>query len=133
MIILLLHILADPPEVTQHPKHQSAFIGADINFTVEATGDDLQFQWQKDGKDIDSSESRFQCIQKDKTSTLNIQCVKKSDKGCYKCLVKNPVEERGEPSYVAELTVRKYCTVMLTEVFDCRNSHFLSKFNMIMY
>ena len=115
MIILLLHMLADPPEVTQHPKHQSAFIGADIAFTVGATGDNLQFQWQKNGNDIDSSESRFQCNQTDKTSTLHIQRVKKSDKGHYSCLVKNPVEERGKPSRVAELTVCKCFTDVFTE------------------
>ena len=33
--------------------------GIPIAFTVEATGDELQFLWEKDGKDIDKNESRL--------------------------------------------------------------------------
>ena len=74
-------------------------------FTVEATGDDLQFLWQKDGKDIDKNESRLQCSETDNTSTLCIQHVKKSGQGHYKCLVTNPVGMSEKTSDEAELTV----------------------------
>ena len=73
--------------------------------TVEATGDELQFQWQKDGEDIDRNKSRLQCSQTDKTSTLHIQCVEKIDKGHYTCIVKNAVQKNEEISHEAELTV----------------------------
>ena len=79
--------------------------GTPIAFTVEAAGDDLQFLWQKDGKDIDKNESRRQCSQTDNTSTLHIEHVKKSDQGHYKCLVKNLVEET---SFEAGLTVCEF-------------------------
>ena len=95
--------------------------GALIAFTVEAMGDSLQFQWQKDGKGIDRDKSRLQCSQSDNTSTLCIQQVEKSDQGHYKCLVTNPVEKNGKSSHVAELTVREFvfvfflCVVLAVE------------------
>ena len=103
---LFLFLTVDAPKITRNPKNQSVTTGADVTFTVEATGDELHFQWQKDSQDIDSSDSRFSFHQTDDgTSTLKIQCVKKSDKGHYKCLVKNPVEQRGKSSSEAELRV----------------------------
>ena len=76
-------------------------------FTVEATGDNLHFQWQKDGKEIDMNETQLKCSQTDKTSTLRIQCVEKGDEGHYKCLVKNQVESSGMTSKEVQLTVCK--------------------------
>ena len=77
-------------------------------FTVEATGDDLQFQWQKDGIDIDSSEPRLHCNSVGNASTLHIKDTKKSDKGRYRCLVKNPVEKIGMALQEANLSVCKF-------------------------
>ena len=103
-------LTVDPPNITRHPESQSVVTGTPMTFTVEATGDDLQFLWQNDGKDIDKNGYRLQCSQTDNTSTLHIQHVKKSDQGHYRCLVKNPVEET---SYEAELTVCEFvCTVI---------------------
>ena len=80
--------------------------GSNVIFTVEATGDDLQFQWQKNRNNVEETESRLQCSQTDNSSTLHIQSVEKNDKGHYKCLVKNPIDKSGKPSDLAELTVR---------------------------
>jgi len=87
--------------------------GTSLAFTVEATGDELQFLWQKDDKDIDKNESQLQCSQTDNTSTLHIQHVKKSDQGHYKCLVKNPVEKSEKTSHEAELTVCEFACCLL--------------------
>ena len=106
----LLILSANPPQITQHPKHQSVCTGADVAFTVEATGDDLQFQWQKDGKDIDRNMPRLQYTKTDKSSILNISCVEESDKGHYRCLVTNPV---GKTLSAAELTVREFSHVAI--------------------
>ena len=76
-------------------------------------GDELQFLWQKDDKDIDKNESQLQCSQTDNTSTLHIQHVKKSDQGHYKCLVKNPVEKSEKTSHEAELTVCEFACCLL--------------------
>ena len=91
--------------ITRNPESKSVATGTVIVFTVEATGGNFQFQWQKDGRDIVRNESRLQCIQTDKTSTLHILHVKKSDQGRYRCLVKNSVKKY---SYAADLAVCKY-------------------------
>ena len=98
--IFSLFLTVDAPKITQPHESQSVATGTSAAFTVKATGDDLQFQWQKDGKDID--ESRLQWSQTDNPNTLHIEHVKKSDQGHYRCLVKNQVKET---SHEAELTV----------------------------
>ena len=92
----------------QHPKSKSVVTRVPTAFTVEATGNNLQFQWQKDGIDIDRNKSRLQCSQTANASTLHIHVVEKCDKGHYKCLVKNPVEINGKTTRVAELTVGEF-------------------------
>ena len=109
-----LFLTVDPPKITRHPESQSVVTGTIIAFTVEATGDDLQFLWQKDEKDIDRNGSRLQCSQTDHTSTLRIQYVKKSDQGHYRCLVKNSVEET---SYEADLTVCEFACIVIGLVY----------------
>ena len=114
-LIFSLFLTVDPPKITRHPESQSVVTGSPIAFTVEATGDELQFLWQKDGKEIDKNESRLQCSQTDHTSTLHIQHVKKSNKGHYRCLLKNPIEKSGIKSDVAKLIVREFfvCCLLL--------------------
>ena len=100
----------DPPNITKDLESQSVTTGTNTTFTVEAKGDELQFQWQKDCIDIDSSEPRLrtQCNSVGNASTLRIKDTKKSDKGHYRCLIKNPVEKSGKPSKEADLSVCKF-------------------------
>ena len=108
LLIFFIFHLVGPPEITQGPESQSVANGTDATFRVEATGDDLQFQWQKNERNIIDNESRFKVSKTKDTSTLRIRCVQKSDKGHYRCLVKNPVEKRGNPSKEANLSVCKF-------------------------
>ena len=91
----------DPPKVTHHPKSQSVPTGAETTFKIEATGDNLIFQWQKNGSDV-HNDSNYSGTD---TNTLSIRHVKKSDGGCYRCLVRNEVKRDGEVSEEAKLTV----------------------------
>ena len=93
--------------ITQHSESQSVATGTDATFTVEATGDDLEFQWQKDERNIIDYDSRFKVSKTEDASTLCIHCVQRSDKGHYRCLIKNPVEKKGKPSKKADLSVCK--------------------------
>ena len=94
----------DPPKVIQHPNSQSVPTGAQTTFTVEATGDGLTFQWQKNGSDV-QNDSNYSGTD---TNTLSIRRVKKSDEGCYRCLVKNEVRKYGTLSKEAQLSVCKF-------------------------
>ena len=89
----------ESPKIIQHPKSRST--GAQTTVTIEATGDDLIFQWQKNGSDVHSDSNYHGTDSK----TLRIRHVGKSDGGCYRCLVKNEVKMDGEVSEEAQLTV----------------------------
>ena len=100
-MVISISLSVDPPKVTQHPKSQLVLTGAQATFKVEATGDDLTFQWLKNGSDV-HNDSNYSGTD---TSTLMIQHVKKSDGGCYRCLVSNEAKIEGEVSDEAQLTV----------------------------
>ena len=58
-----------------------------VEFSIEASGDNLQFQWQKDGSDlVNSGKYHGVC-----TDTLRIVTTEGSDEGDYRCLVENDV------------------------------------------
>ena len=97
----------DPPKVTHHPKSQSAPTGAETTFQIEATGDDLIFQWQKNARDVHNDIN----YSGTDTNTLSIRYVKKSDEGHYRCLVKNEVKKDGILSKEAQLSVCKFNSV----------------------
>ena len=90
MMLPFNHDSADPPRITQHPKDQPVATGADVSFHVEATGDDLNFQWQKNHSNLHDCKRYCDAH----TDTLHIVKVEKSDKGRYSCLVKNAVGEK---------------------------------------
>ena len=92
----------DPPKVTEDPKSQSVPTGEET-FVVEATGDDLTFQWRKNDSNLKSDDN----YSGTGTNTLRIQNVKKSHAGCYRCLVMNDVEKDGILSGKAQLSVCK--------------------------
>ena len=112
---LLFHTV-NPPHITRNLEDQSVATGANITFRIEASGDSLEFQWKKNGDDIDSNESRL-CSSKPNTSTLQIPCVKKCDQGHYKCIVKNPVEHSEVSSHEADLTVCKFVAMSTSLCF----------------
>ena len=97
----LFSFLVDPPKILQHPSCQSAATGTQTTFTIQTTGDDLIFQWQKDASDVHNDSD---CSGTD-SNTLSIRHVKKSDEGRYRCLVMNEVKRDGEVSEEAKLTV----------------------------
>ena len=84
-----------------HPKSQSFPTGTEAKFRVQATGDNLQFQWQKNRNYL-SDDNRHHGTG---TDTLHIVKVEKGDsKAHYRCSVKNEIEEFSKE---AVLTVSK--------------------------
>ena len=99
---LLLFFTVNTPKITLHPESKSVVTGQPTTFTVEATGDDLWFKWQKNGVDL-SEDGRHHGTD---TDTLHIVKVAKDDnKSHYRCLVKNDIEENF--SQQAVLTISK--------------------------
>jgi len=90
-----------PPTIIQHPQSQSVPAGAEATLKVEAGGDDLIFQWQKNDIDV-HNDSTYSGTD---TNILKIEHVKKSEEGYYRCRVKNEVNKDGELSKEAHFTV----------------------------
>jgi endonuclease I/predicted RNA-binding protein with TRAM domain len=64
-------------EITQQPENQSVCEGDDVTFSISATGENLTYQWQKDGADI-SGETQ---------NTLTLNNITSADAGIYTCVV----------------------------------------------
>ena len=87
----------DPPEITDQPDPQLLIVpGQSATFTVTATGDNLMYQWQKDGVDIATGAN---------SATYTIAAVAESDEGEYRCVVSNAAN--SVTSTAAILTVCK--------------------------
>ena len=95
-------LLVDPLQVVQHPVSQSVATGVNVSFRVEASGDRIKFQWQKDGSDLYDSNRCWGT----NTETLHLKDVGKSDKGHYKCILRNDLESKLSRN--AQLDVCKY-------------------------
>ena len=90
LVNFFFFLTVDPIKVTQHPESKSVATGASTTLTVEASGDDLQFKWQKNRK-TDLSDDEKYCGAN--TDTLHIVEVEKGDKGRYRCRVSNYMGE----------------------------------------
>ena len=115
--LFLFVLIVNIPKITRNPESWSVATGGDVIFRVEAVGDDLEFQWQKDDIDIDSNESRLCCNRTRDSSTLHIQHTKKEDKGRYSCVVKNPCEISGRRSLEADLSVCKFVNMTIRYIY----------------
>ena len=98
----------DPPKVTQHPESQLVPTGGETTFSIKAGGDNLTYQWQKNGSNVCNDSRRNGAAD----HTLTIRQVNKSDTGRYKCVVKNVVKEDGEVSEEAQLTVCEFHLIL---------------------
>ncbi len=68
------------PQIADEPDGATVCSGADVTFSVAADGAaPLQFQWRKDGDDIDGAT----------TATLALAGVQAGDAGAYDCVVSN--------------------------------------------
>ena len=74
---------------------------------VQATGDSLHYQWQKDGNDLSDDDRHHDTD----TDTLRIVKVEKSDGKHYRCRVKNEIGK--EFSKEAVLKVGKLVVIVM--------------------
>ena len=102
------------PQITQQPADQlDVVVGSPVEFTLIATTDfgTLTYQWQRNSTDLDPPPEG---VSGETTRTLQIDSVKKSHEGIYRCIVSNKVGATPlkpvstTTSNFAQLTVRKY-------------------------
>ena len=96
----------------QHPDCQSVEAGTEAVFRVNATGDKLHFQWQKNHRNLCDSD-RYCGIE---TDTLHIIEVEKRDKGRYRCIVKNDMESKPSKEALLAITSKLVIIIHMTTV-----------------
>ncbi len=74
-----INIFYATPSITSQPVDVIASIGNDVVFSVEVTGSNLSYQWQKDGADL-----AFETL-----PTLSIEDIAMIDEGDYLCVITN--------------------------------------------
>ena len=88
----------DPAVITVQPVSLTLVVpGQSATFSVTATGDNLMYQWQKDGVDISTGAN---------SASYMIAAVAESDEGEYRCVVSNTAN--SVTSTAADLSVCKY-------------------------
>ncbi|MCC5843272.1 MAG: S8 family serine peptidase [Verrucomicrobia bacterium] len=96
------------PVITTQPQSQSVFEGANVSFSVTATGNPApEYQWRKHGVDLSGATD----------STLTLTNVSFGDTGNYTVFVSNGIGE-GVESDVAALSVNETGNLLIYEGFD---------------
>ena len=75
--------------------------GTNITFTIETTGSDLTYQWQKNGRNLIDGTNYSGTT----TASLTVIDAMETDEGNYTCVLANPVN--SVTSYAAEMTLRE--------------------------
>ena len=98
----------DPPVTKGQPVPLMLIVpGQSATFTVTATGVNLMYQWQKDGRDISGATS----------ATYTIAVVAESDEGEYQCVVSNTAG--FVTSTAANLTLCKLSVSVYMPIMPC--------------
>jgi hypothetical protein len=116
-----LSVTLVPPTVTVQPIPAKVSVGQIVTFKIFATGDGIEYQWQKDGVDLAGG----------KGDSLQINPVMLSDSGFYRCVVKNSAG--SDTSNSVQLTVCKiyfkYRTLVILDSMDNDSDGYYSMFN----
>lgn len=83
--VKLAETTVPPPVITQHPQSQTVPVGSTVHLGVTATGQGLEYQWQRDGVDL-SDGGHFSGVM---SSTLTVSNVDATVTGNYRCVVSN--------------------------------------------
>ena len=96
-------LTVSPANITTHPSDQTVAQSGTTNFSVIASGDELTYQWQKNGTNISENVSKYEGVS---MAVLIINDAKVDDTGTYKCIVFNGAGD-NVTSNEAILTVSK--------------------------
>ncbi len=112
--------MAVPPAITVQPENQSVCLGGTLAIHIEASGDDLLFEWYKDSVMIDTDE-----IAKD----LVKHNITLSDTGKYYCNVVSDKCKTVSMSKEVTVKLREYPSVVVNtdSVLICRGNTLILK------
>lgn len=78
--------VGDPPQVTTQPLPSVGVEGGSVSLKVQATGNDLTYQWRKNGRNLPNGGS----VSGATTSTLTLSPLSAADEAVYSVAVFNP-------------------------------------------
>ena len=101
------------PKITRNPQDQlGVFPGSQVQFSAEATGDNVKYQWKHNGEDTTDENGR---ITGSKTQVLTIFSAEEKDEGTYECVAFN---EHGNafstPALLELIKEQEICRPQLT-------------------
>ena len=99
----LFFLTVSPANIITHPYDQTVAEGDSVTFSVDASGDGLTYQWQRNGMNIEPRIRKFEGIS---NHTLIVNNVQVEDTGLYKCIVYNEAGD-GTTSDEAILQISK--------------------------
>lgn len=124
---------SDRPVITENPRNTTVVIGYATTLTVKAVGNDLSYQWYKNGEAIsgavsnsyttpelykDDDGNTYYCMVSSSTASTNSAVAMVTVKDEYPALTQNITNIEGEVGDRATLTVQAYCRVLSDLTFD---------------
>lgn len=109
IIFYLFFLTVSPANIITHPYDQTVAEGDSVTFSVDASGDGLTYQWQRNGINIEPSTGKFEGVS---NHTLTVNNVQVEDTGLYKCIVFNKAGD-GAISDEANLQISKQSKVTI--------------------
>ena len=97
--------------IVDHPVDESAATGTVAMFSVTATGELLEYQWQKDGANINDVAGTYSGTN---TDSLTVETLTDpDDEGSFRVVVSNTANIVGVTSNSATLTVCEFCYIKI--------------------
>jgi hypothetical protein len=85
-VIVSFFLTVSPAIINTHPFDQIVAKNDIAEFSVDASGDGLTYQWQRNGMNIEPRTGKFDGVN---SHTLTVNDVQEEDTGLYKCTVFN--------------------------------------------
>ena len=96
--VSLSSFICQQPNIIKHPKDRPVASGKDVTLEVEATGDSIQFQWQRNRNNLTDGDRYYD------TNKNILHIVKVVKTARYRCRVNHKEEKFSKE---VPLTVRK--------------------------
>ncbi len=97
-----------PPEIQSNPIGKTVVVGSQVSFSIEASGTNPEYQWQKNGIDIPTGIS----------NTLILESTTFDDSGYYRCIITNDLGK--DTSSAALLQIQKLIIPPKNVKFDSK-------------
>lgn len=104
IVTLKVYTPPSPPVITRHPVSLSATVGSNVSFSIEASGEQISYQWQYSKNGGTTWKNAPSTNASSKTSTNSFTASETYDGYQFRCIVSNPSSD-GIVSDIVTLTI----------------------------